>query len=171
VRRARLAVAAEADLDVVVDILAEAAIWLRDERGISHQWSPDVPREAFARAARDGELHLIYSGPDVIGTVRIQRADEGVWGPDDGRALYCHSLAIRRHLAGQGLGGAALDAIQELGAAAGRPVLRLDCMAASHGLRRYYEGLGFTGRGEVTHRDEHGAPWTCMRYERPAAGG
>lgn len=166
--KARLAVAAESDLGLVLDILAEAAIWMRDELGIRNQWSPAFPPEAFARAARDGELYLIYSGHDLAGTVRIQLADEPVWGPDDGRAVYCHSLAVRRHYSGQGLGGAALDAAQELGTAIGRPVLRLDCMAASRGLRRYYERLGFQGRDEVTHGNEDGGPWTCMRYERPA---
>jgi ribosomal protein S18 acetylase RimI-like enzyme len=169
VGKIRLAVAAESDLGLVLDILAEAAVWLRDELGIRHQWSPQFPQNAFAQAARDGELYLIYDGEDLVGTVRIQLADEPVWGPDDRRAVYCHSLAIRRHYSGRGLGGEALDAAQELGTAMGRPVLRLDCMASSDGLRRYYEGLRFRGRGEVTHRDEHGGIWTCMRFERLSA--
>jgi ribosomal protein S18 acetylase RimI-like enzyme len=166
--KARLAVAAESELGLVLDILAEAAIWMRDELGIRHQWSPTFPHEAFAQAARDGELYLIYTGHDLAGTVRIQLADERVWGRDDGTAVYCHSLAVRRRYSGQGLGGAALNAAQELGTAVNRPVLRLDCMAANRGLRRFYEGLGFQGRGEVTHSGEDGGPWTCMRYERPA---
>ncbi|HEU5420556.1 MAG TPA: GNAT family N-acetyltransferase [Streptosporangiaceae bacterium] len=165
---ARLAVATESDLGLVLDILAEAAIWLRDERGIPHQWSPAFPHEKFAQAARDRELYLICSGQVLAGTVRIQLADERVWGRDDGTAVYCHSLAIRRRHSGQGLGGAALNAAQELGAALDRPVLRLDCMASNSGLRRYYEELGFQGRGEVTYSIEDGARWTCMRYERPA---
>ncbi len=160
--------AAETDLRTILGILAEAAVWMRDERGIRDQWSPVVPEAPFAQAIRDGEQFLICSGSEVAGTMRIHHADPVVWGPDDGTALYCHSLAIRRRYAGQGLGGAALDAAQERGSALGRDVIRLDCVASNRGLRRFYEGLGFASRGTITRRHEDGSPWTAARYQRAA---
>jgi GNAT superfamily N-acetyltransferase len=106
-----------------------------------------------------------------VGTVRVQESDDAVWGDDDGCAVYCHSLAIRRCHAGRGIGGATLAEVQELGSSRGRYRVRLDCLGSNRGLRRFYEELRFQGQGEIRQRDDAGRTWVSMRYERTALPG
>jgi ribosomal protein S18 acetylase RimI-like enzyme len=166
VGEARLVAAAEADLEVVLDILAESAAWVREERGIIGQWPARFPEQMFLEAIRGGEMFCVCLGREVVGTVRVQESDDATWGDDDTLALYCHSLAIRRRYAGRGLGGATLDEVQELGNSRGRYRVRLDCLASNRSLRRFYERLGFQGQGEIQQRNDAGKTWVSMRYER-----
>ena len=147
------------DVETVAALLEDAAAWIL-ARGI-RQWPARFPRRFVAAAIRDHEVYLALDGPQAVGTFTIQWADEPVWGrrPDD--AGYVHRLAVRRDRAGQGLGRWLLARAEERIRAAGRRYLRLDCMAANAGLRRYYESAGFVGRGEVA----IGA-WLAARYER-----
>ena len=84
-----------------------------------------------------------------------------MWDEQPPDAGYLHGLCVRRAGAEVGLGAALLDWAGRRVAAAGRRWLRLDCMAANPRLRAWYEGLGFSYRGEA----EEG--WAAL-YERPA---
>jgi len=74
--------------------------------------------------------------------------DRSLWGdrPDDG--AYLHSLAIRREFSGRGLGNQMVRRAEEMALAAGKRFLRLDCWKENPWLVRWYEGMGFTLRGE-----------------------
>lgn len=71
------------------------------------------------------------------------------WADPLGKAGYVRRLAVRRSHAGQGLGSQLLDWAADQVGAAGKRLLRLDCVAENAGLRRYYEGVGFTHLGDV----------------------
>jgi len=60
-----------------------------------------------------------------------------------------------------GLGERLLDWAEAQVAAAGRELLRLDCMRDNPVLKAYYERLGFEPRGEAVFED-----FSAMRFER-----
>jgi GNAT superfamily N-acetyltransferase len=153
------------DLEQVQKILSESARWMREQRGVTDQWPERFPDGVIADAIAAGEVFLARVGSDVIGTIRIQDADEAAWGEDEAQAIYVHSLAVRRDRRGQGLGAAILDQVQKDAGAAGKPLLRLDCLATNTGLRRYYNKLGFTCRGNVVQRIGK-SRWTSSLFER-----
>ena len=148
------------DLDDVLDLLAEAASWLR-ARGIE-QWPTCFPREQIAESIARGETHVVREGATAVATLALQWEDPFFWGERPPDAGYVHRVAVRRAFAGRGLGVQLLDWADQQIAARGRRYLRLDCMAENTGLCAYYEGLGFERRGEVA----RGA-WRASLYERP----
>lgn len=161
----KLARATPPDLGNVQEVLTEAAQWMRAERGVNDQWPERFPDWVIEEAIAAGEMFLVRAGEDLVGTVRIQHSDESAWGADDAEAVYVHSLAVRRKFGGRGLGAAILDQVQREAAAAGRPLLRLDCVATNEGLKQYYRDLGFTYRGDVAQHIGKAA-WTSSLFER-----
>jgi ribosomal protein S18 acetylase RimI-like enzyme len=154
------------EIETVVDIIAEAAAWL-ESLGID-QWSRHLDRErtvAHLRTAMIGpaperEVYLVWSGAEPVATLALQ--PEVDWGDlSDDSALYVHSFAVRRWVAGQGLGRRMLDWAAGEAAAAGKTALRLDCMVENVALRAYYERAGFVHRGDV-----HGTTWSASLYEK-----
>ena len=93
------------DLDSVVSILEEVAQWIIT-KGID-QWPATLPghwRQRIAESIQRKEVYLARLDGEPVGTLTLQWSDELVWGnvPDD--AGYVHKLAIRRAVAGRGLG-------------------------------------------------------------------
>jgi hypothetical protein len=148
------------DLPLVMEILAEAAAWLK-EKGID-QW-PSPPNEHWQRrmaeAIQREELHTVGIVKNRFGIVRFTWADP--YWPDDDLAGYIHSMAVRSNMHGQHLGGLILFWAMMKTKQEGRQFLRLDCLAGNGRLRRYYEGRGFSYRGEVNDRD-----YTAALYEK-----
>ena len=153
-------VAQPEELPLVMEILAEAAAWLK-EKGID-QW-PSPPNEHWQRrmaeAIQRKEVHTVGIAQNRFGIVRFTWADP--YWPDDNLAGYVHSIAVRSDMRGQNLGGlilfwAMMKAKQER-----KQFLRLDCLAGNGRLRRYYEDQGFSYKGEVIDHD-----YTAALYER-----
>lgn len=76
--------------------------------------------------------------------------DPLVWGEQPPDAGYVHGLLVDRSCAGRGLGRALIGWASRRTLAAGRSILRLDCVATNPWLRGYYADLGFT---EVGYRE------------------
>lgn len=152
------------DASVASAILQEAASWLLS-RGIE-QWQPAwFDRDWVERQVDAGSLHLGVIGNEPVATLRVAWEDPEVWGEQPPDAAYIHSLAVRRQYAGAGprMIDWAASAVTE----AGRLFLRLDCWQGNSGLRRYYESLGFSHRGDVEQSGfPRGGHWFTSRYER-----
>lgn len=137
---------------MVMEVLSEAAAWLQ-EKGID-QW-PSPPNEHWQRrmaaAIGRGEVHLVSVDRKPVGIVRLTWSDP--YWPDDGLAVYVHSMAIRREMHGRRIGEAILAWAEAKAGEEGRQLLRLDCLAGNQRLRRYYREQGFGYRGEHTDRD------------------
>jgi GNAT superfamily N-acetyltransferase len=156
----QMAQAQPADLDTVLSILEEVAQWLV-AKGID-QWQPgSFSRQALAEHIDHGEVYLARRDGEPVGTLMLQWANPVIWGdmPDD--AGYVHRLAIRRIVAGQGLGRQLLQWAETTVAATGRRYLRLDCMAENAALNAYYLQAGFTYRGQ-----KQGRNWKASLYEK-----
>jgi L-amino acid N-acyltransferase YncA len=145
-------VAQTEDLPLVMEILAEAAAWLK-EKGID-QW-PSPPNEHWQRrmaeAIQREEVYTVGIVKNRFGIVRFTWADP--YWPDDNLAGYVHSIAVRSEMHGQHLGGLILFWAMMKTRQAGRQFLRLDCLAGNGRLRRYYEEQGFIYWGAVNDHD------------------
>lgn len=139
--------AASDDIDVIVEVLSEAARWLL-ERGVV-QWPDPFPRDRVEAVVGRGEFFVAELDGETAGTLALMWSDRTFWGerPDD--AGYVHALAVRRAFAGRGLGERLLQWAGERVSATGRRFLRLDCRSDNPVLRAYYEQLGFEPRGEA----------------------
>lgn len=149
-------VAQPADLPLVMEILAEAAAWLK-EKGID-QW-PSPPNEHWqrrmAKAIQREEVYTFGVVKNRFGIARFTWTDP--YWPDDNLAGYVHSMAVRNEMHGQNVGGLILFWAMMKAKREGKQFLRLDCLASNGRLRQYYEDQGFHFRGLVTDRDYQAA--------------
>jgi ribosomal protein S18 acetylase RimI-like enzyme len=135
------------ELETVVGILSECARWLLG-RGI-RQWPDPFPAGRVAELVEQGAFHLARLEGGDVATLALLWSDPVFWGERPPDAGYVHAVAVRRAHAGRGMGRSLIDWAAAQAAAAGREYLRLDCLSDNAALRAYYEGLGFTPRGEV----------------------
>jgi protein-tyrosine phosphatase len=155
------------DLNVVLQVLTEAATWQATER--EAVWPVPFPNATVQASMARHETYALCRSDAVIGTVALCW-DDPVWEgqlPDSG---YVHRLAVLRHAGGEGLGATMLGWADRQIADAGRNWLRLDCPASNRRLRNYYEHLGFqlVREVEVTSPPEFGASvsWHLALHQR-----
>ena len=144
------------DLPVVVEILAEAAVWLQN-KGIN-QWPVPIPphwQQRLADQIAQGELYTVGIVKNRFGIVALSWQD--AYWPDDKLAGYVHRMAIRNEMHGQNLGSMMLFWAMMQVKRAGKQFLRLDCAAGNGRLRQYYEEQEFQFRGLVTDHDYQAA--------------
>ncbi|GII78223.1 hypothetical protein Sru01_32050 [Sphaerisporangium rufum] len=146
------------DLPGVLALLAETAGWL-NERGIRQWPAGGFPAARIEPLIAAGDLYVLDDAAgapdlaDAAGGVRVpaatvtvdEHADPEFWrrGDHPELGLYVHKLAVKRSLAGQGIGETLLDWAALRVAASGRRWLRLDCSKDNPGLQHYYRRLGF----------------------------
>ncbi len=156
-----------ANLAIITGILEEAASWIASLD--IDQWQPGDFRQSanqsrIAQNINRGEAYLALYDKQVIGTITVQAGsaiDEELWGHERLHdALYVHRLVIQRKYAGKGIGSIFLRWAEQLAMDAGKPFLRLDCMAANTALCAYYERYGFMCRGII------GQKWKASLYEK-----
>lgn len=82
-----------------------------------------------------------------MSTVSLQWSDVPLW-PDDASGGYVHRLAVPSGAPGRDLARVLLAWAERETSGRGRSFLRLDCVSDNPRLRRYYELLGFTYRGD-----------------------
>jgi len=140
------------EIDTVLQMLKEAALWLRD-KGIDYWQDWLDPPSLFTDWIKQGfdgnQFYLVQMSEQVIGCFRLQWQDPMFWGEQEDDAGYIHSLTISRKHAGQGIGAEVLRSIEAHCRENKKTFLRLDCGAGVKGLRRYYEALCFKPVGEI----------------------
>ena len=144
------------DLPVVVEILAEAAVWLQN-KGID-QWPSPIPphwQQRLADRIQRGELYTVGIVTNRFGIVGLSWQD--AYWPDDKLAGYVHRMAIRSEMHGQRLGSMILFWAMMQAKRRGKQFLRLDCAAGNGRLRQYYEEQAFQFRGLLTDHDYEAA--------------
>ena len=149
------------DIEVVLDVLADAAAWLQSKH--IEQWPDRFPVEWVMPAIERGETRLAEVDGKTIGTLVVQWDDPIFWAGYSADAGYVHRIAVRQHRSGTG--AELLRWAEEHAAAAGKAFLRLDCVASNAGQRAYYERAGYERVGEVTVGE-----YTQVRYEKRVAG-
>lgn len=99
------------ELNVVMEILDEAAVWL-SAKGIRHWLSPPPFGlwELVEREIEKSHVFLVRTQVDnySVGTFRLTLTDPELWN-DANDAGYIYSLAIRTHVKGYGVGATILE--------------------------------------------------------------
>jgi GNAT superfamily N-acetyltransferase len=133
------------DVPAVLDLLDESVAWLRD-RGLQQWLLWPSERDTVAPAVDRGEVWLARTGAgDVAGTVTLAAGGSGaaLWGEGDRQAaMYLSRLAVRRALAGRGLGARILDWALLRAGRHGGSVLRVAAWPGNPRLHEYLRGRG-----------------------------
>ena len=143
----------------MLDLLAEAAVWLRG-RGIV-QWPDRFPVESVRGQIAAGEALLVCAGERAIGTVAVAESDTELWGADTKPACYLSRLAVARSAGGTGLGYQIIDWVEARAATRNLSHVRLATTSTNAALRRYYERAGFRHVA-----DPPAARWPTSLYQR-----
>ncbi|WP_063131824.1 GNAT family N-acetyltransferase [Nocardia fusca] len=145
--------------EIVLDLLAEAAAWLRS-RGIE-QWPTRFPSDSVRRQIARREALLVSAAGRPIATLAIADSDNELWGEDNAPAYYVSRLAVARHAVGAHLGYRILDWISDKAVQRGYRYLRLATASNNPRLRQYYETAGFEHIADPPH-----ARWPTSLYQR-----
>jgi len=152
------------DAAMIASVLQEAAEWLAgDGRPL---WSAaEIGRERVLRDVSEGLFHVARQDEHLAGVMKFELEDAYFW-PEvlPGTSAFVHKLAVRRAWAKMAVSTALLSYARTRAEQLGRAHLRLDCVADREGLRKLYEGFGFTLHSVVP----IGASWHA-RYELPTA--
>jgi GNAT superfamily N-acetyltransferase len=148
------------DVEVVSEILKEAARWL-EQAGIPLWRETELEPASIGPDVSTGLFFLAEHSGAPAGTVKFQLEDPLFW-PDvpPQEAAYIHRLAVRRAHAGTGLSSTLLRWAAERAQTLGFRYLRLDCVAARPRLRAVYERFGFEH-----HSDRQVGPYFVSRYQ------
>ncbi|MEV1069434.1 GNAT family N-acetyltransferase [Streptomyces sp. NPDC050263] len=139
----------ETDLATLVRLRDDAARWMLAQ-GITGQWQPgQLNEEHFRKSMASGEVWLAEADGRTVGAWELWWQDEDAWGPQPPVAGYVHRLMVDRSSAQPGTGRFLLRAAERRVAAAGRAVVRLDCLAGNTRLNAYYLDAGY---GVVGHK-------------------
>jgi GNAT superfamily N-acetyltransferase len=157
--------AAPEEMETVLLLLKEAALWLRGKK-IEYWQNWIDPAPNFVNWIQcgfdDSEFFLVEQDGRTAGCFRLQWQDPRFWGPQQDNAGYIHSFTISRELAGKGLGYRLLNLIENYCEARGKSLLRLDCGTDVPGLRKYYEKYGFQWVKDTVY-----AGFPTKLYEKP----
>jgi GNAT superfamily N-acetyltransferase len=145
------------EIDAVLDVLADAATWLR-ERGIE-QWPERFDADWVMPAIERSETWLAERDGEVVGTLVVQWDDPIFWAGYPNDAGYLHRIAARDR--GGGVGAYLLRWAEQYTASHGKEFLRLDCIAENDALRAYYERAGYEHLGDVSV-----GPYVEARYQK-----
>jgi len=142
------------ELEIVLEMLKQAALWLQEKK--INYWQDWIsPPSNFVNWIKRGftqnEFFIVESQSKIVACFRLQWEDEIFWGKRENNSGYVHSFTVSRDLAGQGIGYRILDWVSEYCKDNGKQILRLDCGADNPGLKKYYEGYGFRAKGEITY--------------------
>jgi GNAT superfamily N-acetyltransferase len=148
------------DVEMVADILKEAARWL-EQAGMPLWREGEIEPASINADVLAGLFFLAEHCGNPSGTVKFQLDDPLMW-PDarPQEAAYIHRLAVRRAYAGTGLSATLLRWTVERAHSLGLRYLRLDCVASRPRLRAVYERFGFEH-----HSDRQLGPYFVSRYQ------
>jgi GNAT superfamily N-acetyltransferase len=156
------------EMDKVLQLLKEAALWLREKKVDYWQnWIDPAPQFVswIQRGFNSDEFFIVEQDGNTAGCFRLQWQDPQFWGQQVNNAGYIHSFTVKRELAGQGTGYRLLDLIEAYCRDNGKTMLRLDCGTDIPGIRKYYEKYGFMWVKDTVYS---GYPTTL--YEKPITG-
>jgi N-acetylglutamate synthase-like GNAT family acetyltransferase len=152
--------AALQDIDVVADILREAAAWL-EQSGMPLWREDELQRNNISAEVRSGLFFLAECDGEPAGTIKFQLEDKLFWPdvPQDD-SVFIHRLAIRRRFAGGEVSSALLLWAIARTHMLGRRYVRLDYEASRPRLATLFERIGF-----LFHSHRQVGSYYVARYE------
>ena len=157
------------DADAVEALLDEAAEW-QETRGID-LWRPGRFRDEIEQVTSAGDLYVARQDGSIVGCFMLDEGSPRLtrWLMDHGREperSVVGRLAVKRDVAGRGLGKRLLHAAASIAAGRGIAFLRLECPSDNEGLRRYYRMVGFSEIGTNHEPGPNGESWVSTIFER-----
>ncbi|MGW7426397.1 GNAT family N-acetyltransferase [Streptomyces sp. NPDC054813] len=152
----RFRLATDADLASIVRLRDDAARWMLAQ-GVTGQWQPgELDEGHFRQVMTSGEVWVAEAAERLVGAWELWWADEDAWGPQPPLAGYVHRLMVDRTSAAPGTGQLLLQAAERRVAAAGRALVRLDCLAGNARLNSYYLNAGYQVVGHKAGKPQPG---------------
>ncbi|MQY10789.1 hypothetical protein SRB5_09020 [Streptomyces sp. RB5] len=166
----RFRLAGDTDLATLVRLRDEAAGRLI-ARGITGQWEPgQLGEDHFRTVMAHGEVWLAETAGRVAGAWELWWQDTDAWGTRPPDAGYVHRLMVDHAGARPGTGRALLREAERRVAAAGRTLVRLDCLAGNARLTAYYRDAGYRVVGHRAGKPQPGgAPKSFTLMEKSCA--
>ncbi len=159
----RLRPATADEVGTFVELLEDAAIWMRG-RGID-QWRPGsmrAQRAAFAVAQTRGEIWVLEQAGRIAGGAVLRSEPDPIWADlPVADAMYVGKLVVARDALGEHVGGRILDELEAIARARGTKWMRLVCVASNESLARYYQRRGYYPRGSAGSGD-----FELMRHDK-----
>lgn len=125
-----------------------------------------IGHERVMQDTNAGLFHVARDGEQIVGVMKFELEDAYFWPEIPlGTSAFVHKLAIRREWAKHGVSIALLAYAVTRAQQLERACLRLDCVADRQGLRKLYEGFGFSLHSVI----QKGAT-SFARYELRTAG-
>jgi len=158
--------AAESDIPVIEDILADTVVWLNSiDKPL---WTENQIK--WARLSRDFDISDFYIAcfdGKPAACMAVIDYDPEFWADiPKGESLFIHKVAVKRFAAGQGLSDALIEHAKEMCVDRGICELRLDCHSLIPKLRAVYERNGFVCVDEkVLYGKYHTAFYLCEVYD------
>ncbi len=148
------------DLPTVSAILAEAALWLK-QQNMALWEETEVSSVVIRQDIESGLFYIAFYEGSAVGVVKFQTEDRLFW-PDipNEDSAFIHRLAVRRSFAGGLVSTTLMRWAVEHSRKLGKRYLRLDCAAERSRLRLIYERFGFRH-----HSDRQVGPYFVARYE------
>lgn len=147
------------DINIALDLLKKAAMWLRDKKiDYWQDWHnpPAVYVDWIKSGFEKGEFYFVYNSENILlGMYRLQYADEIFWGKRDDKSGYIHSFTTNRDFKGKHIGYSILRGIEKELSEKNIDYLRLDCPPNVKELCKYYENYGFQPRENVVVHGEN----------------
>ena len=167
----RFRLAGDDDLASLVRLRDDAARWML-ARGVTGQWRPgELGVAHFRRIAETGEVWLAEAAGRAVGAWELWWEDEDAWGPQPSTAGYVHRLMADRGSVPPGTGRRLLRVAERRVAEAGRPLVRLDCLADNVPLNAYYLGAGYRVAGRKEGKPQPGGtPKSFTLFEKSLRG-
>ncbi len=153
--------AREEDLDLVMEVLNEAAEWLAS-MGFPTRWNrAQLSREKCLSQIHQDEVFLAKLGNETVGTITLQWSDPVFWDGASPDAGYVHKFTVRRAYSDRKLGEAMLQWAEGQASRRGKNYLRLDRLSNNRKIREYYERAGFVHKGDASPLG-----WRASLYEK-----
>ncbi|MFJ2272344.1 GNAT family N-acetyltransferase [Streptomyces sp. NPDC087849] len=162
----------DTDLATVVRLRDDAARWML-AKGVTGQWRPgELGGDHFRRIMENGEVWLAEAADRVVGAWELWWEDEEAWGPQLPTAGYVHRLMVDHSSVPPGTGRQLLRVAERRVAEAGRPLVRLDCLADNVPLTAYYLNAGYQVVGHKEGKPQpNGTPKSFTLLEKSLRDG
>lgn len=144
--------ATDTDLSLILSLLKESAEALQ-QKGLQ-QWkvwlAPQKEQLNWIKSGLQNQEFLFATdaSKNFVGMFRLSSQDELYWGIQRDRAVYLHSLLVKKEFSGQNIGSKIISQIETELQGKNIPLLRLDCHSGNQWLCNYYESLGFIRVGQ-----------------------
>ncbi|GAA0323919.1 GNAT family N-acetyltransferase [Bacillus carboniphilus] len=138
--------AKEDDLQIVLDLVVNAAEWLQSKN--TTQWEYYLTNLEENTPEIFDSIHNTYilmKDNIPVASVTLETSpnewDRDIWGDEANEegVIYLHRLVVHRNYAGVGLGTKLLEWSERFCAEKGNKAIRFDCLASNKGLNDFYQ--------------------------------